>query len=604
MKKQQEISAQKISVIDALKKLKKNHVFGFLFHQAKESRMSFLDKNKNWQTMESKEIFESVFYLAVFLKKKGFKAKDKLVICSDSSPQWVILDLAALLLKGISVPIFPNAIEEHFCFEMDQTKSKFIFLATDSKHALVEKKYSKVLKSVITVDTKKKYSKEISLQKAIEQGKKEFLKTPKSYQNMGAIKGDIKPKDIVTIVYTSGTTGMPKGVVLTNENLMHQMKTTPKNFDVNEKDTILSCLPLAHIFQRTINYYYLSSSTHIYFADNIANVANLMRELSPTVTTLVPRFLEKVFEKMSLNVSKSTGIKKIIGQAAFKRAVKKNPFSSKTFFDKVYDKLVYSKLRQALGGNLRLVVSGGAELQKNIYQFFLNIGVPTFQGYGLTETSPVVSSNSPMVGHRIGSVGKVFEGLEVQIAKDKEVLVKGKSIMQGYYLNKKETDKILKNKWFHTGDLGHLDDDGYLSIIGRKKEQFKLSNGKYVMPVPIEGKINIHPFIEQSIVIADGKKFVSAIIFFYVEMKEEIQAKFNIEKWDDASLQKNQMLRSEVFAFIKKNVNPHFDSWQRIKEIYFSSSSLSPEKGELTTKMSLCRPKIEKRFEKIIADFQ
>lgn len=599
MKKKQELSA-----ISILKKLKKTHLFGFLFHHAEKTKMSFLDKNKSWNTLENEEIFESVFYLAVFLKKKGFKAKDKLVICSDSSPQWVMLDLAAMLLKGVSVPIFPNSIEEHFCFEMDQTKSKFIFLATDSKHDLVNKKYGKVLKSVITFDTKKKYSKETSLVNAIEQGKKEFLKNSKSYEKMGALNGDVKPKDVVTIVYTSGTTGMPKGVVLSNENLMHQVKTTLKSFDVNDSDKVLSCLPLAHIFQRTINYYYLCCGVDLYFADDIKNVANLMRELSPTVTTLVPRFLEKVFEKMSLNVSKSTGIKKIIGSSAFKRATRKDPFSAKSFFDNLYDKLVYSKLRQALGGNLRLVVSGGAELKKEIYKFFLNIGVPTYQGYGLTETSPVVSSNSMVTGHRIGSVGRVYEGLEVQIAEDKEILVKGKSIMQGYYLNKKETDKILKNKWFHTGDLGLVDKEGFLFIIGRKKEQFKLSNGKYVMPVPIEGMINGHPMIEQSIVIADGKKFVSAIVFFNPEMKKEIQGQFNIEKWDEKTLQDNKELRNEIFSFVRKQINPKLDSWQRVKEIYFSASSLSPEKGELTTKMSLCRPKIETRFAKVIKDFQ
>ncbi len=547
--------------------------------------------NGDWIKISTEEFGVQVKSLAAGLRELGFEKSDRMGIMAHPSPFWIIMDQAVQYLGGVSVPLFPNVSEANLEYELDESETKWVFLSDISQWEYLknfEGKFKKVLFQSGKLDLEKMTTL-AEVQKLGEDPDK-----IKAVEKSGM---EVKSEDLATIIYTSGSTGVPKGVEINHSNLVSQMEAAGIRFPIDpEEDRCLSALPLAHVFERMVTMYYMSMGVDLYFAEEVKKVGDNLRELSPTVITLVPRLLEKVFAKMQGNVEEATGIKKVLGAAALQRAISRENSSPAGFMDKLYDKLVYSKMRAALGGNLRIAISGSAPLAPSLYNFFLNIGIPLYEGYGCTETSPVLAANFP--GNRkVGTVGKPFPGVQIKIAEDGEILAKGPNVMTGYYKKQKETSEVIDEEgWYHTGDLGKLDAENYLTITGRKKELFKTVNGKYVSPVPIESAlINQSKIVDMAMVVAEGRKYVTCLLFPELETIDTLKKSFGLEKLSNEDFVKADAVRKSLQETID-SVNSKLNHWEKIQKFTLSHLPVSAESGELTPSMKLRRHVVEKKF--------
>ncbi|WP_022940450.1 AMP-dependent synthetase/ligase [Psychromonas hadalis] len=556
-------------------------------------------KQGQWQSISSEKFMETIRRLALGLRALGVKESDGFAIISNSSPQWMMVDLAIMLNRAISVPMFANVSSSHFEFQKTDANIKYIFI-NDSN--LLDDNICHALKSftkVISLENSYSAKNGLSYQTLLELGDRLSNQQPQLFAQM---RDAVQPEDIATIIYTSGSTGMPKGVELRHSNLISQIKATGQCFPLDpSKDKILTCLPLAHVFERMVSYYYISTGTPLYFADDIKKVGELLREIKPTVITLVPRLLEKVYAKMYSRIDDQSGLKRKLMSRAFERAINKVP-AKNNFSDKLFDKLIYSKLREALGGNLKMLIVGGSALSESMEHFFKNVGFNVYQGYGLTESSPVLAVNYP--GHvRYRTVGKIFPDMEVKIADDNEILARGPNIMIGYHNDKSATDEIIDSEgWLHTGDLGSLDSDNYLTITGRKKELFKTSNGKYVSPVPIEQMLCKFPLIDMAAIIGENHHFVSCLLFPDYENLDAIREHRGYSDMSNSAFLNSSEVRNEIKEAVQA-VNAQLSAWEKIQKYKFVKHPISVETGELTPTMKLRRHIIEEKFKQVIDDF-
>ncbi|MBT4878617.1 MAG: long-chain fatty acid--CoA ligase [Alphaproteobacteria bacterium] len=545
-----------------------------------ESNKNFTNflNNGDWVSHSTKIFLTKTFILAKNLKKLGVKKGDKIAIFSDSSPYWLVCDLACQLVGAISVPMFTNIADENLKYQLQDCQAKYAFVIGSNKWQIL-KPHVKNFECIITHDFKIRQEKARNLS--------DLMNSEKHYElNFNQFAKHIKADDIATIIYTSGSTGKPKGVVLTQRNLISQIKDTAKTFTLTKDDVVLSYLPLAHIFERMVMYFYLSKNLSIYFADDVLNVANLLQEVKPTVLTTVPRLLEKIYGKINLKIADAPFAKKIIAVPAlwYAKNIAIN-IAPKIPVKRLFQKLIYNRLLKVMGGNIRLMISGGAALDTDINRFFTNVGLPIMEGYGLTEAAPVIAANAPNA-YKFASVGKVFPSVEVKISESGEILAKGPNIMHSYYNDSKATDDVLKNKWLYTGDMGHLDDEGFLFITGRIKELQKTSNGKYVPTIILENKLKQISLADNALVIADGKKFVSAIIFpDYKLVKEQ---KLNLKALD------------EYFSAEIDKVNKNFNHWEKIQRFILAKNEATISNGEMTPSMKLRRYKIMENYSKQI----
>jgi long-chain acyl-CoA synthetase len=391
-------------------------------------------------------------------------------------------------------------------------------------------------------------------------------------------------EDIATIIYTSGSTGKPKGVELTHKNLMSQLKDVERAIPITSEEVALSFLPLAHIFERMVVLYYMANGISIYFADDVKNVGNLIKEVRPTVMTVVPRLLEKIYTKMHDKINDTSGLKGLIGKWAVNMADTKDVHRPLGALDTLAHKLVYSKLTEGLGGHLQYMISGGAALSAPIEKFFVNIGIPLYQGYGLSETSPVVCVNTP-TAYRFGSCGKKLSSVEVKLSNEGELLVRGPNVMHGYHHLCDETAKTIQNGWLHTGDLAHIDDDGYVFIKSRQKELFKTSTGKYVSAISIEHHLTHSKWVDYAIIVADNKPYVTALIFLDPLMSS---APFT----DYVSDQKT----SQKMAQLISRVNKHLNAWEQIQKYTLITTIPTIDNHILTTSMKVSRNRVYSDF--------
>jgi long-chain acyl-CoA synthetase len=543
--------------------------------------------NGKYTNISISDFKNKVICLSLALKDLGIQKGNRVGIFANSSPFWLIFDFAILQVGAISVPIFANISSENLNFEIKDSSMKFMFIDSEKRINDIVKENSHLI--FITHN--------FCIKEPNFHNFDEILVIGKQICNAsGFTPYEAKEDDIFSIIYTSGNTGTPKGVMLSHKNIVTQLHDINKLIDLPKEEIALSLLPLAHIFERTVMSYYLSRGISIYFVDDILNVANLMKVVKPTIMTAVPRLLEKIFNKIKTQISQKPFISRMIASFAFSYALKENMNKNSILF-KIYDKVVYSKFREIFGSRVEKLVSGGAPLSKEIAQFFVNIGVPVYQGYGMTEFSPVVSTNYPNA-NKVGSCGKVIPSAKIKITENNELLVRGDSLMLGYLNQEELTNKTIDSDgWLHTGDVARVDSEGYLFITSRVKEIFKTSTGEYVNAVEIEQKISKNRYIEFAVVIAQNRKFTTALLFVDKE-KFENAKKLNKNLTIEEYYNKDDILRN-ISSHIN-SVNFTLNKWERIVDYKILTNDISIETGELTPSMKISRNKIEEKYANII----
>ncbi len=558
-------------------------------HYKNNQAFNFLD-NKNWKNISNKQFAANIRKSTLALRKLGLKKEKGFGIIANSSPIWLIFNFAAISVGALSIPIFANISKKNLLFQIKDANIEFFFC--DSKENLDILLNSKVkFQKIITFGFKNKIKDEniIDFEELLKIGTNLEKNNAESYENL--VK-KIKEDDIATIIYTSGSTGDPKGVEITHKNLITQIKATKERFpEINQEDIALSCLPLAHIFEGMVINFYIYQGVTIYFADNPKNIGKLLLEIKPTIMTIVPRILEKTYNKINDKLSNSNILKKILGNLAINFAVKQDPKKNNPLRC-LFNLLAYKTISKSLGGRIKMLICGGAPLSEDLERFFNNIGVKIFTGYGLTETSPVIAVNNAKF-NKIGTVGKSFLGVEVKII-DGELWTKSDCVMKGYHNNQIKTNEtITKDGWLKTGDLAIIESDGAIRITGRKKELFKTAGGKYVSPIPIEQKLMQNcSFLSAALIIAEGRKFVSCLFFIDQEM---IDIKTKNDKNKKKIIEKNL---ENIVAKVNKNLN----QWERIRKSEIIFDELSIEGGEITPSMKLKRNIIEAKYQNLIDD--
>ena len=576
---------------------KPKRLFDFLEYQLNNP----LDKSIStkyegkWESLSTHDFFEKVQIVSRKLIEIGIKKGDKIALISTQNrTEWCIVDNSILQIGGVTVPIYPTISEKEFQYVLNHSESKICFVSDKDVFDKINKIKDKTkLKKIYSFEEFQNCSNWNLL----------FENDNKSLQGkVNTKKEEVIPDDLATIIYTSGTTGVPKGVMLTHRNIVSNILSASKRLpSMEKKNKALSFLPLCHIFERIIIYMYYYSRVEIYFAESLETISENLNEIKPFYMTAVPRLIEKIFDKIEGKAEEFKGVKKSLYKWSISIADRFDVEKQNRIFYNIKLMtarfLVFSKWKNALGGKLELICSGSAPLQPRLAKIFTAAGIKIMEGYGLTESSPVISISEPIKGGtKFGYVGKIIEGIEVKIAKDGEILCKGPNVMKGYYKNSKLTSETIKNDFLHTGDIGKIDKDGFLKITDRKKQLFKTSGGKYIAPQVIENKMKRSPFIEQIMVIGEGEKMPSALIqpdFEYI--KKWLQKnKFNF--LDDF---KNICEKEELLIKITREIdkiNQEFGDWERIKKFELTPQIWSIENGLLTPTMKLKRKSILKKF--------
>ena len=576
---------------------KPKRLFDFLEYQLNNP----LDKSittkydGKWESLSTHDFFEKVQIVSRKLIEIGIKKGDKIALISTQNrTEWCIVDNSILQIGGVTVPIYPTISEKEFQYVLNHSESKICFVSDKDVFDKIHKIKDKTkLKKIYSFDEFQNCSNWNLL----------FENDNKSLQGkVNVKKKEVIPDDLATIIYTSGTTGVPKGVMLTHRNIVSNILSASKRLPPMEnKNKALSFLPLCHIFERIIIYMYYYSRVEIYFAESLETISENLNEIKPFYMTAVPRLIEKIFDKIEGKAEEFKGVKKSLYKWSISIADRFDIEKQNRIFYNIKLMiarfLVFSKWKNALGGKLELICSGSAPLQPRLAKIFTAAGIKIMEGYGLTESSPVISISEPIKGGtKFGYVGKIIEGIEVKIAKDGEILCKGPNVMKGYYKNSKLTSETIKNDFLHTGDIGKIDKDGFLKITDRKKQLFKTSGGKYIAPQVIENKMKRSPFIEQIMVIGEGEKMPSALIqpdFEYI--KKWLQKnKFNFLD-DFINICKKEELLIKITHEIDK-INQEFGDWERIKKFELTPQIWSIENGLLTPTMKLKRKSILKKF--------
>jgi long-chain acyl-CoA synthetase len=543
-------------------------------------------ESAQWKAYSKTEFLLAVRYLTLAFEAEGWRGK-QIALAISPSVYWLMIDYGLMLSGAVSVPLFTNISTKNLRFQIDDADLHTVFTQTEEQERIILEADSTITCiDIDTTDPKRK-----SIDTFIKAGQKIDNESPEKFDE---ILSRFLPDDLVTIVYTSGTSGLPKGVELTHYNLISQIIDTTIKYKFDAKtDTALSFLPLAHIFERMVMHFYLSTGMSVYFADDVKNVGNLLRDVQPTVMTVVPRLLEKVCFKMHKKAMEGNPAKKIIAGIAFQRAHQKEPYSPKSWLDKLLDTLVYQKLRDSLGGNLRMMISGGAPLSNDLYRFFLNIGIPLYQGYGLTESSPVICANAPGE-NKVGTCGRHFSHTEVKIAKDGELLAKGPGIMKGYHNNQVATGEVIDSDgWLHTGDLATMDDDEYITITGRVKDLAKTSTGEYISLNYIENLLMASGWFDHVLIVGNNRPFVVALLMTDESAVEEFSIKHGFKGKEEAVQSRRfQKKISQLITKIDKKLN----HWEKIRDFHLITETLTIENGDLTPSMKLARDHVEKRF--------
>ncbi|GHE47547.1 AMP-dependent synthetase/ligase [Sphingobacterium griseoflavum] len=549
-----------------------------------------------WVKYSTDRFVTAVDNLSKALVNKGMQKGDKVALMSGNRPEWNIVDFACNQLGVAIVPLYPTLSAQDLSYIVQDAGAKLVFVS----NADLTKKVDQAIDDhqlEIDIYTFDKVAGKASYESLIDQGKALDI-------DLAPIRAAVDSDDLLTLIYTSGTTGKPKGVFLTHGNILSNVEACSHLVPKHAK-TALSFLPLCHIFERMVVYLYLSKGIQIYYAENLDNIVADINDVKPQIFTTVPRVLEKVYDKIVEKGKLLTGIKKSLFFWALDLGHRYQEPPKNGFYYNIQlgiaRKLIFSKWKEALGGNIELIISGGAALQERLGRVFWAAGIKVLEGYGLTETSPVIAVNSHVeTDVKFGTVGRVLKNLEVKIAGDGEILVKGPSITTGYFKNDEATREAIDQEgFFHTGDIGELTQDGFLKITDRKKEMFKTAGGKYVAPQALENKFMESTLVAQVMVIGENQRFPAALI---VPAFEELE-KWAKHKGISFSSKEELIKNSEVIDKYQKELdrlNNDFGQWEKVKKFELLPKEWTIDGGELTPKLSLKRKVIFKNFEAII----
>jgi long-chain acyl-CoA synthetase len=565
-----------------------------LDHFPKKDMLAAKEKGV-WKTYSTADVASTVDALSAGLISLGVsghnftpESSDKIAIMSSNRPEWVFTDLACQQIGAILVPLYPttNPIEVEFI--LNDAAVGYVFVSNLELYEKVKSVASKVpsIKGIYTFD---------AIEGAVHWTSLTNVATPALLDQVQSIKKTIPVTQLATIIYTSGTTGVPKGVMLSHQNIYSNVMFSKESFPFEDApdSKVLSFLPLNHIFEKMVTYIYLYSGISIYYAESLDTIGDNLKEIKPDGFTTVPRLLEKVFEKIMAKGAEQTGIKKKLFFWAVALGEKYDNLQSGGFWYNlqlaIANKLIFTKWREALGGNVSFIVTGGAACQVKLLRIFNAAKIPVFEGYGPTENSPVISVNRKAKGRtKFGTVGPVINGIQVKIESDGEICVAGDSVMVGYYKRPDLTAEAVIDGWLHTGDIGVFENDIFLKITDRKKELFKTSGGKYVAPQPIENKCKESPFIEQFMVVGADRKFVGALIVPSFGTLKTWMEDEGIEYTTNAAAVANPKVIA-LFDGIIAEYNTFFNHVEQVKKFALLDKEWTVESGEMTPKLSLKR---------------
>ena len=570
-------------------------IFDFAYHQlqnAPQENCFNYKKDNQWVSISTQEYIDNANKVSASLLKLGIQPNDKIaVITTNNHPNWHVLDIGVTQIGAQNVPLYATLSAKDYAYILEHSDSKYCFVSDEELYKKVKSVQKKTeLKGVYYL-----------VENNTEESWDQFLNIGSSEDFSATIeerKNAVKDTDLATIIYTSGTTGTPKGVMLSHRNIVFTSLATAKALDLNEDaKRIVSYLPICHIFERAASYYNQLVSLEVYFAESIETIGDTIRETKPHYLAVVPRLLEKIFDKIMDKGSQLDGTKKKLFFWAVELAEQFEPYGKNGawyhFKLKIANALIFKKWREALGNELQFMVCGSAPLQPRLIRIFTAANIPIFEGYGMTESSPGGTVNDMRNGgFRIGSVGKPIEGVTVKIAEDGEILLKGENVMLGYYKNEELTKKTITDGYLHTGDIGKLDDDGFLYITDRKKEMFKTSGGKYIAPAALESELKQSRFIEQVMVIGEGQKMPAALIQVNFEFVNE-WAKRKDHEIKDISTDKKLIKR------IQKEVdyyNQRFGKWEQIKKFEITPDEWTIDDGLLTPTLKMKRKNIRSKY--------
>ncbi|ALD21853.1 AMP-dependent synthetase/ligase [Hymenobacter sp. DG25A] len=545
--------------------------------------------NGTWEKMSTQQVYDAAQLVSLGLVKLGLKKDDKVAIISMNRPEWMLADYGISQIGAVSVPMYPSITVEDYKYIFTDAGVKAIFVSDIKLYEKVTEAIADLHIPATHIFTFDKIEGARHFSELVEMGKQGDPAT------LQPLKDAVQPDDLLTLIYTSGTTGQPKGVMLSHDNILSNCRNSQRFVPVNKDDMALSFLPLCHIFERMVTYLYMINGVSIYYAESMDVIADNLREVKPSIFTTVPRLLEKVFDKIVAKGHELTGIKKSLFFWALNLGLKYDTQKDQGVFYNAQlalaNKLIFNKWREALGGNLKWIVSGGGALQPRLARVFWAAGIRVMEGYGLTETSPVIAVGGfEPENNMIGTVGPIIDNTEVKIAPDGEILTKSASVMKGYYNKPELTAKEFDEEgWFHTGDIGELVNGRFLKITDRKKEMFKTSGGKYIAPQVIEGKLKESPLVEQCMVVGDGQKFPSVLIIPAFDQLRGWCKRNGLDcTGPNDALIKNEKIVSMYEDLVKK-YNQGFAQWEQVKKVALLPQQWTVETGEMTPTMKVKR---------------
>jgi long-chain acyl-CoA synthetase len=584
-------------------------LFDCLEHQLQhfpKSDMLAAKENGEWTSYSTEKVVETVNRFSAGLIELGVSARDvtpessdKIAIISNNRPEWIFTDLAVQQIGAILVPVYPTTSPLELEFILNDAAVQYLFVSNAELLEKAKAVAAKVpsIKAIYTFD---------KIEGARHWSEVTALANDSLLQKVKEVKATIPVSHLATIIYTSGTTGTPKGVMLSHRNIYSNVQFSKESFPFNDapESKVLSFLPLNHIFEKTVTYIYLYSGISIYYAESLETIGDNLREIKPDGFTTVPRLLEKVFERIMSKGNELTGLKRKLFFWAVDLAEKYDNLKSGGLWYNIQlaiaNKLIFSKWREALGGNVSFIVTGGAACQVKLLRIFNAAKIPVFEGYGPTENSPVISVNRQAKGlTKFGTVGPVINGVQLKLEEDGEICVAGPSVMEGYYKRPDLTAEAVIDGWLHTGDIGIIEDGKFLKITDRKKELFKTSGGKYVAPQPIENKLKESPFIEQIMVVGSERKFVGALIVpSFLTLKEWMKEKGINYTTNEDAIHHPRVL--ELYRELVESYNTFFNHVEQIKKFELLPQEWTIDTGEMTPKMSLKRKVVMEKFKTAI----